>query len=49
MLRQTTDDTGFEITLVAALRAVGIPARLDNEQKVQFWDGTGWRKAPGLP
>jgi hypothetical protein len=36
-LKQTTDQTGFEIICVAALRSVGILARLDsNGQAEQF-------------
>jgi len=45
-LRQVTDETGFEIIYVAALRSVGIPARLDSNQKAELWDGTDWHKAP---
>src|ERR1017187_2065929 len=45
-LRQITDQTGFEIIYVAALRSVGVPARLNSQQQAEFWDGTQWRTAP---
>lgn len=44
--RQVTDEIGFEIIYVAALRSVGIPARLDSNQKAELWNGTDWHKAP---
>jgi hypothetical protein len=45
-LKQITDDAGFEIIYVAALRSVGVAARLDAHQRVEFWDGDKWRAAP---
>jgi hypothetical protein len=45
-LRQITDETGFENIYVAALRSVGVPARLDLHQQAEFWDGNKWRPAP---
>ena len=45
-LRQITDEAGFEIIYVAALRSVGVPARLDSHQQAEFWDGDSWRTAP---
>jgi acetyl esterase/lipase len=45
-LRQITDEAGFEIIYVAALRSVGVPARLDPHQQAEFWDGDRWRTAP---
>ena len=45
-LRQLTDQTGFEIIYVAALRSVGIPARLDSNHQAEFWDGSKWSAAP---
>ena len=45
-LRQVTDEIGFEIIYVAALHSVGIPARLDSNQKAELWNGTNWHKAP---
>lgn len=45
-LRQITDETGFQIIYVAALRSVGIPARLDARRQAQFFDGTQWKIAP---
>ncbi len=44
--KQITDETGFEIIYVAALRSVGVPARLDPHQRAEFWDGDKWRTAP---
>jgi len=45
-LRQITDKTGFEIIYVAALRSVGVPARLDSQQQAEYWDGGKWQSAP---
>jgi dienelactone hydrolase len=45
-LKQITDETGFEIIYVAALRSVGVPARLDPHHRAEFWDGNKWRAAP---
>ena len=45
-LRQITDPAGFEIIYVAALRSVGVPARLTTERKAEFWDGKNWLAAP---
>ncbi len=45
-LRQITDEAGFEIIYVAALRSVGVPARLDSQRQAEFWDGAKWVSAP---
>ncbi|HXI70044.1 MAG TPA: O-antigen ligase family protein [Verrucomicrobiae bacterium] len=45
-LKQITDAAGFEIVYVAALRSVGIPARLDSINHADFWDGNKWQAAP---
>jgi hypothetical protein len=45
-LRQITDEAGFEIIYVAALRSVGVPARLDSNHHAEFWDGDKWQAAP---
>jgi hypothetical protein len=45
-LKQITDEAGFEIIYVAALRSVGVPARLDPHQRAEFWNGDKWRAAP---
>jgi acetyl esterase/lipase len=45
-LKQITDETGFEIIYVAALRSVGVPARLDSSNHAEFWDGNKWQPAP---
>jgi hypothetical protein len=44
---QTTDARGFETIYVAALRSVGIPARLSPSGKAEFWNGAEWLPAPG--
>jgi hypothetical protein len=41
--RQITDATGFEIISVAALRSVGVPARLNSQGHVEFWEGSKWQ------
>lgn len=48
-LKQITDVVGFEIIYVAALRSVGVPARLDASRQADFWDGTNWCVAPTPP
>jgi acetyl esterase/lipase len=45
--RQITDEAGFEIIYVAALRSVGVPARLEANGRAEFWDGSQWSAAPG--
>ncbi len=45
-LRQITDETGFQIIYVAALRPVGVPARLNPQQQTEFFDDGEWRIAP---
>jgi predicted esterase len=45
-LKQVTDETGFEIIYVAALRSVGVPARLGSHQQAEFWNGDKWQTAP---
>jgi len=45
-LKQTADEAGFEIIYVAALRSVGVPARLDSNSHAEFWDGNKWQSAP---
>ena len=45
-LRQITDASGFEIIYVAALRSIGVPARLSSKQQAEFYDGSNWREAP---
>jgi len=44
--RQITDEVGFEIIYVAALRSVGVPARLDAQSQAEFYDGSKWQLAP---
>lgn len=45
-LRQITDETGFNTIYIAALRSIGVPARLDPKHQAEFFDGTGWKIAP---
>jgi hypothetical protein len=41
-----TDEKGFDRIYVAALRAVGIAARLDGKARAEIWNGTNWEPAP---
>jgi hypothetical protein len=43
--RQVTDEKGFQIIYVAALRSVGVPARLDANGQAEFYDGQEWQIA----
>ena len=36
----------FEILYTAALRSVGVPARLNRKQEAEFWTGSQWETAP---
>ncbi|MDR3457145.1 MAG: prolyl oligopeptidase family serine peptidase [Verrucomicrobiae bacterium] len=45
-LKQITDDAGFQIITVAALRSVGVPAHLDTQGQAEFYDGNKWQPAP---
>lgn len=40
-----TDEKGFDRIYVAALRAVGIAARLDGKARAEIWNGTNWEPA----
>lgn len=44
--QQMTDSLGFERIYVAALRSVGIAARLSEHNQAEFWSGTQWQPAP---
>ena len=44
--RQITSERGFEAVYVAALRSVGIPARLGPQGRAEFWTGSAWQAAP---
>jgi cobalamin biosynthesis protein CobT len=46
--RQITDQAGLAIINVAALRSVGVPARLAGEGAAEFWNGAKWQAAPAL-
>jgi hypothetical protein len=41
-----TDAAGFERIYVAALRSVGIAARLDSSGNAEIWNGKSWINAP---
>jgi dienelactone hydrolase len=45
-LNQITDEAGFEIICVAALRSVGVPSRLGLQHQAEFWNGGKWQMAP---
>src|ERR1017187_1279166 len=45
-LRQITDEVGFEIVYVAALRSIGVPARLTSRQQAEYWDSGKCANAP---
>lgn len=43
---QIANPEDFEIIYTAALRSVGVPARLDPGIRAEFWDGKDWQSAP---
>jgi len=45
-IQQMTDKEGFERIYVAALRSVGIAARLNPQQQAEQWTGEEWKAAP---
>lgn len=44
--QQMTDEAGFERIYVAALRSVGIAARLTENAQAELWTGNAWMIAP---
>jgi hypothetical protein len=44
--RQITDERGFEVVYVAALRSVGVPSRLGSQGWAELWTGSAWQPAP---
>ena len=44
-----SDAAGFESLYVAALRAVGIPARLNHVHRTEMWNGNAWQLSPRPP
>ncbi len=44
--RQITNARGFEALYVAAMRSVGIPARLNSQGRAEHWSGSAWNQAP---
>lgn len=44
--QQMTDEIGFHRIYVAALRSVGIAARLNENQRAELWAGNSWHEAP---
>jgi len=47
--QQMTDEAGFERIYVAALRSVGIAARLDDGGQAELLEGNQWQPAPRVP
>ena len=53
--RQIANERGFEAVYVAALRSVGVAARLGRQGQAELWTGVEWMAAPrplleqGLP
>jgi acetyl esterase/lipase len=45
-LRQLTDERGFEIIYIAALRSVGVPARLNATGVAEIFADTKWQTTP---
>lgn len=45
-LKQITDEAGFEIIYLAALRAIGVPPHLDSNRHAEFWDSNQRQPAP---
>lgn len=45
-LKQITDETGFDMIYTAALRSVGVPARLNSQHNAEVWNGNSWQTAP---
>jgi acetyl esterase/lipase len=43
---QIVNPSDFEIIYTAALRSVGVPARLNAEKRAEYWDGRDWHPAP---
>jgi hypothetical protein len=43
---QIANPSDFEIIYTAALRSVGVPARLDVAKRAEFSDGKAWQSAP---
>jgi hypothetical protein len=46
--RQTADAGGFEALCVAAFRSVGIPARLGQDGRAEYFDGKIWQTVSSL-
>jgi len=44
--QQMTDEAGFQRIYVAALRSVGIAARLNEQNQAELWTGKEWQTAP---
>ena len=44
--RQITNENGFEVIYIAALRSAGIPARKSTSGQAEFWNGAHWKTAP---
>jgi hypothetical protein len=46
--QKTADAEGFEALCVAAFRSVGIPARLGDDGRAEFFDGKIWQPASSI-
>jgi len=44
--RQISDERGFEVLYMAAMRCVGVPSRLGSQGRAEFWTGSAWQPAP---
>ena len=44
--KQIANEKDFETIYVSALRSVGVPARLSQSHKSEFWTGQEWKSAP---
>lgn len=45
-LKQAADEKGFEVAYAAALRSVGVPARLDKAGQVELFAAGQWKPTP---
>lgn len=46
--KRIADETGFQTICVAALRSVGVPARLNSQHEAEFFDGNNWHSITSL-
>ena len=48
-IQRATSQAGFDLLYIAALRSVGIPARLNEENQPELWADDMWQPAPKPP